>query len=88
VFTEGNVTLPDYYRQFVTEIGNDSAGCSRIAETRENLLDIVRTQEESLSGVSTDEEAARLMEYQQMYQACARYLAIVGKLTESLLSAI
>jgi len=88
VFEEGSLTVSDYWRRFVTEIGNESAGCKRTAETQGNLLDIVSAQEESISGVSTDEEAARLMEYQQMYQACARYLAIVGELTETLLSAV
>jgi flagellar hook-associated protein 1 FlgK len=39
-----------------------------------------------LSGVNLDEEAANLIRYQQMYQACGKMIEIASKLFDTLLA--
>lgn len=51
-------------------------------------LDNLQARKESVSGVNLDEEAARLMQYQQQYQALARSISISGDLFQSVLNAI
>lgn len=79
------ITLSDHLRRQVAEIGSESANLKRTVRAQKNLADILAGQEEAISGVSIDEEAAKLIEYQQMYQTCARYLSTVARLTEYLL---
>ena len=85
VVGEGNTTVSDYWQSLVTEIGNASANQKTSSETLNSLVSILKAQEQSLSGVSLDEEAAKLLEFEQMYQACAKYLNAVSEMTETLL---
>ena len=82
---EGQTTLSDSWRRFVTEVGSTSANLIRSGGTLDSMVELLTQQEQSISGVSLDEEAAKLLEYQQMYQACAQYLGVVSRLAESLL---
>ena len=50
------------------------------------MVDTLTQQEQSISGVSLDEEAANMLQYQQLYQASAHYLSTVSQLMKSLLS--
>ncbi len=51
-------------------------------------LDNLQARKESISGVNLDEEAAKLLQYQQQYQALARSISISGQLFQSVLSAV
>ncbi|MDG4867162.1 flagellar hook-associated protein FlgK [Guyparkeria sp. 1SP6A2] len=51
-------------------------------------LDNLQARKESVSGVNLDEEAAKLLQYQQQYQALARSISISGQLFQSVLNAI
>ncbi len=44
--------------------------------------------QQSVSGVNLDQEAARLMQYQQAYQAAATAIQIGGSLFQSLITAV
>ena len=52
------------------------------------MVDTVTQQEQAISGVSLDEEAANILQYQQVYTDCAHYMATVGQLSQTLLSYI
>jgi len=41
---------------------------------------------EEISGVSLDEEAAQMIEYQRAYQAAAQLVSVLNDLTDTLLS--
>ncbi len=51
-------------------------------------LDNLQARKESVSGVNLDEEAAKLLQYQQQYQALARSISISGQLFQSVLNAV
>ena len=42
----------------------------------------------NLSGVNLDEEAAKMVQYQQAYQACAQMIQVSSTMFNSLISAI
>lgn len=54
------------------------------AET--NTLDNITKEQESISGVNLDEEAANLMRYQQAYQAAGKLMQIANQMFSTLLS--
>ena len=51
-------------------------------ENQTGVLNIVRGQRESTSGVSLDEEAAELMKFQRAYQASARVISVVDQMLD------
>ena len=50
-----------------------------------DLLLQLQNQRDSFSGVSLDEEAINLMQYQKAYEATARYIAVMDAVTEDLI---
>lgn len=53
---------------------------TNISATASDSLTQATTQRDALSGVSLDEEAANLTQYQRSYQAAAKIFAIVNEL--------
>ena len=51
-------------------------------ENQTGVLNAVRGQRESVSGVSLDEEAAELMKFQRAYQASARVISVVDQMLD------
>jgi len=51
-------------------------------ENQNGVLNAVRGQRESVSGVSLDEEAAELMKFQRAYQASARVISVVDQMLD------
>jgi len=50
------------------------------------LLSQAQSQQDAVSGVNLDEEAANLQKYQQAYQAAAKVIAIAGTLFDAILA--
>ena len=46
------------------------------------------TARNNLSGVNLDEEAAKMLQFQQAYQACAQMIQTSGTMFDSLITAI
>lgn len=82
----GTATYQDDYAAFVNDIGNKTASAEISAQAQTTLLGQATAARESLSGVNRDEEAAKLIEYQQAYQASAKVLEIASNLFDTLLS--
>jgi flagellar hook-associated protein 1 FlgK len=55
-------------------------------QASETIVDSLESKRQSISGVSLDEEAADLARWQQSFDAAARYLQAVNRLTEISLS--
>jgi flagellar hook-associated protein 1 FlgK len=79
------LSLSEGWQSFVTQVGSDAAALRRSRETLEQMVTALNEQEQSVSGVSLDEEAAKMIQFQQMYTACARYMATLSQLTDMLL---
>jgi flagellar hook-associated protein 1 FlgK len=78
-------TLTGFYGNLAGQIGRDLSQAETDQTTQEALLTQARSMREDISGVSLDEEAARLIEYQRAYQAAARLVSTLNDLTETLL---
>ena len=55
-------------------------------ENQAGVLNAVRGQRESMSGVSLDEEAAELMKFQRAYQASARVISIIDSMLDTVVN--
>ncbi|MDJ0701492.1 MAG: flagellar hook-associated protein FlgK [Woeseiaceae bacterium] len=83
----GTVSINENYGQLVSAVGS----ATRQVQANLDAADVVRTNAEeavlATSGVNLDEEAARLIRYQQSYQAVAQVVAVASTLFDSLLAA-
>lgn len=82
----GKATYQDSYASFVNDIGNKAASAEISSDAQTTLLKQATAARESVSGVSRDEEAAKLVEYQQAYMASAKVMEVASKLFDTLMS--
>ena len=80
----GKETFSEFYTSLVSRIGSASyTAQSRQAQSK-MVLDQLNVREESVSGVSIDEEMVNLIKFQQSYQATARMISTVDELMQVL----
>jgi flagellar hook-associated protein 1 FlgK len=79
----GGQTASGFYAALLSQIGNDAAGATTDNAAQQATLTQLTTQRDSLSGVSLDEEAANLTQYQRSYEAAAKVFSIVDTLMAS-----
>jgi flagellar hook-associated protein 1 FlgK len=68
------------YSSIVFKVGNDTSNTSADVESSALILQQLKDQRGSISGVSLDEEATNLIQYQTAYQAAARVVSTVDSL--------
>jgi flagellar hook-associated protein 1 len=82
----GTVSLSDAMTQIVGNLGTQSQENQDAATTAQTVRDQAQATWQSVSGVSSDEEAANLVSYQQMYQANMSVVQVANALFTSTLN--
>ncbi len=82
----GDATFSGYYGGIVTKAGSLAMDASDLQEFDENLRAELGNRRDSVSGVSLDEEAANLIQYQRAFEAGARMIRITDELLETVLA--
>jgi flagellar hook-associated protein 1 FlgK len=52
------------------------------------MLTYLENKRDSISGVSLDEEAANLMQFEKSYQAIAQFMGTISELTDVLINIV
>ena len=78
-------TMTDAYANAVADIGVRVESARAAADQSKAIANEVQNQITSISGVNLDEEASRLIQYQQSYQAAAKVLQVAQSLMDTLL---
>jgi flagellar hook-associated protein 1 FlgK len=68
------------YADLVSQVGSDTSNTSADADSSSLILQKLNDENGSISGVSLDEEASNLIQYQTAYQAAARVVSTVNLL--------
>ncbi|MEG2029603.1 MAG: flagellar hook-associated protein FlgK [Janthinobacterium sp.] len=76
----GNATFQGSYAETVSFVGNKTREVQVSGLASLALLQQTTTQQQAVSGVNLDEEAANLLRYQQAYQACGKVMQIASTL--------
>jgi flagellar hook-associated protein 1 FlgK len=79
------VTFTDAYADAMTTMGVRVQGARTSADISSAALQGAKSAVSEQTGVNLDEEAARLIQYQQSYQAAARVLQVAQQVMETLL---
>ncbi|MET0356555.1 MAG: flagellar basal body rod C-terminal domain-containing protein, partial [Cellvibrio sp.] len=76
------------YGRLVEEVGTKS-NLSRInTDASKSLLEQTKTMRDGISAVNMDEEAAKLIQFQQLYTANARVITVAKDLFDTLVSSL
>jgi flagellar hook-associated protein 1 len=79
----GSQTATGFLASFLDQVGSDASGVTTDNATQQATLTQLTAQRNSLSSVSSDEEASNLTQYQRSYQAASQVFSIVDTLMAS-----
>jgi flagellar hook-associated protein 1 FlgK len=74
----------DYFRELTSDVGFTVRAAMDRAEVHGTLADQAEARRTGYSGVSTDEELMRLIEFQTAYAAAARVVTTASEMMETL----
>ena len=81
-------TINGMYQQIVTGVGTDAAAADSVSQAQSLSLTQFQTQQQSVSGVSLDEEMTNMVQFQQAYSAAAQVLTTVDNMISTLFTDI
>ena len=84
-FGNGSTTLTGAYAGYVNGIGNSASQLKSSSAAQTSLVGQITTAQQAVSGVNQNEEAANLMQYQQLYQANAKVIQTAATLFQTVL---
>jgi flagellar hook-associated protein 1 FlgK len=82
----GNSSLADLHNQMLNEVTQGSSIAQSVAEGYRIFEGTLEGQQQSVSGVSIDEEAIEMITLQRIYQASARYIQTITELLDLLVN--
>ena len=82
----GGQPLGSAYASVVAQVGTMTANAQADQKNQASILGDAVNAQSSVAGVNLDEEAAKLMQYQQQYQAAAKVISIASTLFNQILS--
>jgi flagellar hook-associated protein 1 FlgK len=79
-------TMDDFYTSQVGRVGVIANRAVKAQEAQKNILEQVNTLRESVSGVSLDEEATKMIEFQKAFDASARVIRTADEMFDTVLN--
>ncbi len=79
-------TFTGFYSDIASEIGQAQVQASANNEAQAQILSQAQNMRAQISGVSLNQQASLLLQYQQSYQAAAEVISTINQVTQSLLT--
>lgn len=74
------------FGSLVSEAGEQIRNADNNLQTQAAIIAQATAQRDAVSGVSLDEEAINLLQYQKAYEAAARFIKVADEMTQTILS--
>ena len=84
----GKATFHDFFRGMIVDLGVEGRETQRMSLSMGTVAERMREQQESVSGVSLDDEMLNLIQYQHAYNAASKYLNVLDQMLGTLISEI
>ncbi len=84
----GNLSIMDFYNAVAGKISVNGAATRAQQDAADAIMTSLQAQRESISGVSLDEEAIRLIKFQRAFQGAAKYISVVDQMIAELLGIV
>jgi flagellar hook-associated protein 1 FlgK len=78
-------TLSDYLTSVVGQLGLQGQQANNAVTTQTSLVQQLTNEQQSVSGVSTDEEMTNMISYQQAYNASAEVISTINDMLTQLM---
>lgn len=82
----GDNTFDEFYNSVVGKVGIQARRAETASETQRDIVKQMTNIRESISGVSLDEEATKLIEYQKSFDASARLIRTADEMFDTVLN--
>jgi flagellar hook-associated protein 1 FlgK len=79
-------TFTQAFGSLGAQVGTDISNATNSQTEQQSLVTQAQAQRSAVSGVSLDTEAAKLLQYQQSYQAVAKVVSTLNNLTDALMN--
>jgi flagellar hook-associated protein 1 FlgK len=80
------LTLSDFLQSSTATLAQATAAARDAATAARTFADVLQAEREAQAGVSLDEEAVNLIQYERAFQAAARLISTIDKLMQTLLN--
>jgi flagellar hook-associated protein 1 FlgK len=77
-----NVSYVDFYGNLAAGVGRELSQANDQQDIQKQLVTQAQSLRQQISGVSLDEQAVRLIEFQRAYQANAKLVTVLSDLTQ------
>jgi flagellar hook-associated protein 1 FlgK len=84
----GGLSISDFYDGVVSNVTQAAASETSLNTGLSGYASSLSSQKQQVSGVSIDEEAIRILQYQQSYQAAAKIISTIDELFNTLLNSV
>jgi flagellar hook-associated protein 1 FlgK len=84
----GGSTPTDFYSKMVADAGADAQSANTYVKFQTSLVNQLETQRQSTSGVSLDEEAVNLVQYQKSFEAAAKMISVGNDLLDTIIGMV
>jgi flagellar hook-associated protein 1 FlgK len=88
VMANGTQTIGGFFTSLISEVGSVRQNSLFRYNQEQAALEQLQNQQESISGVSLDEEMTNLIQYQQAYEAAARLVTTVSQMMDTIVNLI
>lgn len=86
IMSNGKTTFDDFYNKKVAEVGLLTKQVGSELESQKFSVDQLKNMRESLSGVSLDEEAAKMIEFQKSFEASAKMIQMADQMFDTIIN--
>jgi len=86
--TINGLSFSQFYGTIAAKFGQDLSSAQQNTKSAQALLSQAQTSREQISGVSLDQQAALLLQYQQAYQAAGNMFRVLNQLTQDAINLI
>jgi flagellar hook-associated protein 1 len=86
VMNNNQSTFDDHYNNVVGQVGVTANRANSELGAQKDIVGQLKNIRESISGVSLDEETAKMIEYQKMFDASARLIRTTDEMMETVLA--
>lgn len=84
----GGLSMADYWTRHIQDYAIRADSANQAVDASGIIAEGLLTQKQSVSGVSLDEEAINMLQYQRAFQGAARFITVVDELTQTMLNMI
>ena len=84
--TVSGTTPSGFYASFLSSVGDSVSSATAQNTSQQSVLTQLTTQRDALSGVTLDDEASNLTEFERSYQAASQVFSIIDTLVASALN--